>query len=155
MGIKDIFEGITSGAIGGLFSTISTAIERITLIAKGDITPEARAQLEVMKQDLERQKALAEADLERTRLSIMVAEASSQDKWTSRARPSFMYVIYILLLASLPFAGFTVYDEAAALKYVQGFQNWLNAIPSELYALFGAGYLGYAGVRTWEKVKKV
>ena len=64
-----------------------------------------------------------------------------------------MYVIYIMLLAALPFAGFTVYDESAALKYVQGFHNWLNAIPSDLYALFGAGYLGYAGLRSYEKKK--
>jgi len=151
MGIAEIFQGLTSGAINGLLGTISGAIERISLIIKGDISPEAKAELEKMKQDLESKKALAEAEIEKARLSVMVAEASSPDKWASRARPSFMYVIYILLLGSLPFAGFTVYDEAAALKYVQGFQNWLNAIPSELYALFGAGYLGYAGLRTYEK----
>ncbi len=153
MGIKEIFEGITSGAIGGLLGTIAGAIERISLIIKGDISPEAKAELEKMKQDLESKKALAEVEIEKARLSVMVAEASSPDKWTSRARPSFMYVIYILLLAALPFAGFTVYDESAALKYVQGFQNWLNAIPTELYTLFGAGYLGYAGLRSYEKKK--
>lgn len=153
MGIKEIFEGITSGAIGGLLGTIAGAIERISLIIKGDISPEAKAELEKMKQDLESKKALAEVEIEKARLSVMVAEASSPDKWTSRARPSFMYVIYIMLLASLPFAGFTVYDEASALKYVQGFHNWLNAIPTELYTLFGAGYLGYAGLRTYEKKK--
>lgn len=153
MGIKEIFEGITSGAIGGLLGTIAGAIERISLIIKGDISPEAKAELEKMKQDLESKKALAEVEIEKARLSVMVAEAASPDKWTSRARPSFMYVIYIMLLASLPFAGFTVYDESAALKYVQGFHNWLNAIPTELYTLFGAGYLGYAGLRTYEKKK--
>jgi len=153
MGIKEIFEGITSGAINGLLGTIAGAIERISLIIKGDISPEAKAELEKMKQDLESKKALAEVEIEKARLSVMVAEASSPDKWTSRARPSFMYVIYIMLLASLPFAGLTVYDEGAALKYVQGFHNWLNAIPSDLYALFGAGYLGYTGLRTWEKKK--
>ena len=153
MGIQEIFAGITSGAIGGLVGTVTGAIERITLILKGDVTPEARAELEKMKQDLESKKALAEVEIEKARLSVMVAEASSPDKWTSRARPSFMYVIYILILGSLPFAGFTVYDEGAALKYVQGFQNWLNAIPTELYTLFGAGYLGYAGLRTYEKKK--
>ena len=153
MGIQEIFAGITSGAIGGLVGTVTGAIERITLILKGDVTPEARAELEKMKQALEEKKSLAEVEIEKTRLSVMVAEASSPDKWTSRARPSFLYVMYILLLGSLPFAGFTVYNEALALKYVQGFQNWLNAIPSELYALFGAGYLGYAGLRSYEKKK--
>ena len=36
------------------------------------------------------------------RLSAVVAEANSHDPWTSRARPSFLYVIYVLLLWSLP-----------------------------------------------------
>ena len=39
---------------------------------------------------------------EENRFSAIIAEAKSEDKWTSRARPSFLYVVYVLLLASLP-----------------------------------------------------
>jgi len=70
MGIKEIFEGITSGAINGLLGTIAGAIERISLIIKGDISPEAKAELEKMKQDLESKKALAEVEIEKARLSV-------------------------------------------------------------------------------------
>jgi len=84
-------------------------------------------------------------------MTVVLAEASSQDKWTSRARPAFMYVIYILLLAALPFGVLQAFDEAIALRYVQGIHNWFNSIPSDLYALFGAGYLGYGAFRTYDK----
>lgn len=34
-----------------------------------------------------------------TQLSVILAEAKSNDKWTSRARPGFLYVIYVIILA--------------------------------------------------------
>ena len=37
-----------------------------------------------------------------TRLSAILAEAQSGDPWTSRARPAFLYVIYVLILWALP-----------------------------------------------------
>lgn len=134
--IPDIFSGL-----GSLLKSVREAIT-----GEAIVDANKKAELLLKAQELE-------AQIEQARISVMVAEAKSQDKWTSRARPAFMYVIYIMLLASLPFAGLAVYDETAALKYVQGFHNWLNAIPSDLYALFGAGYLGYAGLRTYEKRK--
>ena len=35
-------------------------------------------------------------------MSAIVAEANSSDPWTSRARPSFLYLIYVLLLFAVP-----------------------------------------------------
>ena len=35
-------------------------------------------------------------------LNAILAEAKSSDPWTSRARPSFLYVMYLLILFSLP-----------------------------------------------------
>ena len=37
-----------------------------------------------------------------TQLSAIVAEANSRDPWTSRARPSFLYVMYLMILWALP-----------------------------------------------------
>ena len=88
-----------------------------------------------------------------TRLSAILAEAQSSDPWTSRARPSFMYVIYILLLASIPMGFLFAFKPEIAMAVTDGFQGWLAAIPTELYTLFGAGYLGYAGARTVDKMK--
>ena len=88
------------------------------------------------------------------RLSAILAEAQSSDPWTSRARPSFMYVIYILILSSIPMGFLFAFYPETADAVIQGFTGWLNAIPDSLYTLFGAGYLGYAGARTVDKLKK-
>jgi len=86
-----------------------------------------------------------------TRMSAILAEANSKDPWTSRARPSFMYVIYIMILAAIPMGFLTAFRPELALAVTTGMQAWLAAIPDSLWTLFGAGYLGYAGARTIDK----
>lgn len=83
--------------------------------------------------------------------AVMLAEEQSADPWTSRARPSFLYVIYALLLFSLPMGVLFAFNPEIANGVVTGFHNWLSAIPSDLINLFGMGYLGYTGSRTLEK----
>jgi len=84
-------------------------------------------------------------------LSAILAEANSQDPWTSRARPSFLYVIYIFILFSFPLGGLYIYDGNIAVQYIAGVTLWLKAIPEPLWALFGVGYLGYAASRSYDK----
>ena len=98
-------------------------------------------------------KAAADAAISQlnAQLSVMKAEESSEDPWTSRARPSFLYVIYILILASLPMGVLFAFNPVVATAVVTGFHNWLSAIPSDLINLFGIGYLGYTGSRSVEK----
>ena len=57
----------------------------------------ARAQLELLKLEGTQEMRMIEA-----RLQAIVAEANSADPWTSRARPSFLYVMYILILTAIP-----------------------------------------------------
>ena len=90
-----------------------------------------------------------------TQLKAIVAEASSSDPWTSRARPSFLYVMYILLLASLPMGVLSAFNPAAAQGIAAGMNAYLAGLPEPLYALFGTGYLGYTAARQWGKVKGV
>ena len=87
-------------------------------------------------------------------LSAIIAEANSADPWTSRARPSFMYVIYIMILAGIPIGILSIFNPVAALAIANGCKMWLAAIPDSLWALFGAGYLGYTGMRGIEKLKE-
>ena len=87
-------------------------------------------------------------------LSAIVAEAQSADPWTSRARPTFLYVIYVMLLMGIPMGFLSAFKPDMALSIAAGMQAWLKAIPDSLYALFGAGYLGYTGARTIEKVRQ-
>lgn len=99
---------------------------------------------------LQQQQAGEFKDLE-MRFSAIVAEANSQDPWTSRARPSFMYVMYVLLLSALPMGVLFAFQPDTAQAVTDGVGRWLNALPEELWWLFGAGYLGYSGARTFEK----
>ncbi|WP_296679835.1 holin family protein [Novosphingobium sp.] len=86
------------------------------------------------------------------RLSAIVAEANSHDPWTSRARPSFLYVIYILLLWALPMGILAAFAPQRALAIASGMNAYLSGLPEPLYALFGTGYLGYTAARQWGKI---
>lgn len=89
----------------------------------------------------------------KVQLSAILEEARSNDKWTSRARPSFLYVMYIMIFAAIPIGVLSVFNPGAATQIAVGMQAWLAAIPDALYTLFGVGYLGYAGARSWDKSK--
>ncbi len=96
-----------------------------------------------------------ELDLLGTQLSAIIAEANSQDPWTSRARPSFLYVMYILLLWSIPMGLMSAAQPQMAQDIAAGMTRYLSGLPEPLYALFGTGYLGYTAARQWGKVKGV
>jgi hypothetical protein len=114
--------------------------------------PKARdaAKLELLK--LERSQEL---ELLRVQLSAIVVEAQSADPWTSRARPSFLYVMYALLLWAIPMGLLSAISVGTAEAVARGMTAYLNALPEPLYALFGTGYLGYTAARQWGKVKGV
>lgn len=108
----------------------------------------AKAQLELLKMQ-------QDGDLEgvKVQLSAIIAEAQSADPWTSRARPCFLYVVYILLLAAIPMGILTVFNPGAAEHLTLGFKAWLGAIPDSILTLFGTVMTGYVIGRSWEKVK--
>jgi hypothetical protein len=85
------------------------------------------------------------------RYSAINTEAASSDKWTSRARPSFMYVMYVMILSSIPFGVFYAINPVAAMSTAEGLKAWLAAIPDALWAMFGAGYVGYSASRSYDK----
>ncbi len=112
--------------------------------------PEARdrAKLELIKvQGTQEMQAIEK------QMAAIVAEANSADPWTSRARPSFLYVMYALLLWSIPMGLIAAVNPAMALGIARGMNAYLAGIPEELYALFGTGYLGYTAARAWGKAK--
>jgi len=88
-------------------------------------------------------------------LAAIVAEAGSRDPWTSRARPGFLYVIYVMLLWALPMGVIAAFRPEAARDIAAGMHAYLNGLPEPLYALFGTGYLGYTAARQWGKIKGV
>lgn len=75
------------------------------------------------------------------------------DLWTSRARPTFLYVMYAMILWALPMGLIAAFSPATARAMSEGISSYLKGLPEPLYALFGTGYLGYATLRQWGKVK--
>lgn len=55
-------------------------------------------------------------------LSAILAEAKSKDPWTSRARPSFLYVMYIMILAAIPMGILSVFNPVASTQIAAGLQ---------------------------------
>lgn len=118
------------------------------------IIPDPRAR-DAAKLELVKMHNSPELTLLSTQLSAIIAEAGSKDPWTSRARPSFLYVMYALLLWSIPMGLIAAVQPQMAHDIASGMTRYLNALPEPLYALFGTGYLGYTAARQWGKVKGV
>ncbi|WP_017668920.1 holin family protein [Sandarakinorhabdus sp. AAP62] len=118
------------------------------------IIPDPKAR-DAAKIELLKLQNSQELDLLSTQLSAIVAEAGSNDPWTSRARPSFLYVMYALLLWSIPMGVIAAVQPQMAQDIATGMNRYLGGLPEPLYALFGTGYLGYTAARQWGKVKGV
>ncbi|WP_324827968.1 holin family protein [Qipengyuania zhejiangensis] len=129
-----------------LIGPIASIIDKII----PDKEARARAKLELLALEGTHELKTIEA-----RLSAIIAEAQSPDPWTSRARPSFLYVMYALILLSVPMGVIAAFDPIAAQAIGEGMTRYLGALPDALYALFGTGYLGYTAARQWGKVKGV
>ena len=132
--------------IDSLIGPIASIIDKII----PDKEARANAKLELL-----RLEGTHELKANEAQLSAIVAEAQSPDPWTSRARPSFLYVMYVILLFSLPMGVIAAIAPASATAIANGINAYLGGLPEPLYALFGTGYLGYTAARQWGKVKGV
>ncbi len=133
-----------------LLSTLIGPISKIIEKIIPDKGARDRAMLELLKLE-----GSQEMEQLRIQMSAILAEAGSPDPWTSRARPSFLYVMYILLLWSLPMGLISAIRPQAAHDITSGMNAYLAGIPEPLYALFGTGYLGYTMARQWGKIRGV
>lgn len=127
---------------GGLLDFLGKILDK----AIPDPEQKAKAQALLMQQALEGDIKKFEAEI-----SIMLAEAKSTDPWTSRARPSFLYIMYLMILVCIPMGILYAITPDSAKSITDGVNAWLAAIPEALWWLFGAGYLGYTTARTVDK----
>lgn len=132
--------------IEGLIGPIAKLVDKIV----PDPDARDRAKLELLKLE-----GSQEMEAMKTRISAIVAETQSSDPWTSRARPGFLYVMYVLLLWSIPMGLIAAFRPETAQAIARGMNAYLTGIPEPLYALFGTGYLGYTAARSWGKAKGV
>lgn len=79
---------------------------------------------------------------------------SDDDAWTRRARPTFLYVMYAMILWTMPMSVVAAIDPSVAAAMTAAIAAYLGAIPEPLYTLFGTGYLGYTVARQWGKAKQ-
>ncbi|KAF1074515.1 holin family protein [Halodesulfovibrio sp. MK-HDV] len=132
--------------LGDLINLGDTLIKRIF----PDPAQQAKATSELRQ--MEQNGELAQLN---ARYSAIVAEAQSKDKWTSRARPMFLYVMYgvilLVVLGSIVGVWWPVQMKQAAANLKLMFE----AIPEPLWVLFGSGYLGYSASRSYDKKQQV
>jgi Holin of 3TMs, for gene-transfer release len=107
------------------------------------------------KMELLQLQGSQEMEALKAQLSAILAEAGSTDPWTSRARPSFLYVMYTIILWAIPMGLIAAVAPDMAKGIANGMNAYLAGIPEPLWALFGTGYLGYTAARQWGKVKGV
>ena len=95
---------------------------------------------EIAVKEAEFQNKLLDAqgkEIEIASLNIR-AEVNSGDKFTSRSRPSFIYMM--LLILGCNYIIFPIINRQVI------------EFPEPLFWLFGSCMLGYTGARTWEKI---
>lgn len=127
-----------------LISPVSALLDRII--------PD-KAQRDAAKLQLLQMQGTQEMQMLQTQLSAIVAEANASDPWTSRARPSFLYVMYIIILCAIPMGVLSAFRPDMAKAIATGMNAYLEGIPEPLYTLFGTGYLGYTAARQWGKAR--
>jgi hypothetical protein len=122
------------------------------------LDPAKKAELQAAIDENQQQIALKQLELqEKVQDSItsevasasanIRAEAATGDKYTSRARPTFLYVVYVVIAWN--------YIFLPIIQYAHHTPPAPIALPDALFWLFGSGYLGYTGARSWDKYNAV
>jgi len=114
--------------------------------------PQARAQAKLQLIQLQGSQDM---DMLNAQMAAIIAEEKSADPWTSRARPSFLYVMYLIILWAIPMGLISAVRPDTATAISNGMNAYLRGIPDAMWSLFGTGYLGYTAARQWGKVKGV
>lgn len=130
--------GLAEGVAAPLFGLIDN------LFTSDEERAEAKRRLIEMEQR-------GDLDGMKIQLSAILAEANSGDPWTSRARPSFLYLMYLVILMCVAGAIIGIWWPDHVATAASNLTNLLMAIPESLWWLFGAGYLGYTGARSMDK----
>ena len=118
------------------------------LIDSFHASPEEKAKFQALCDENQKEIQLAQISLQKEQQDAIAreveaasanirAEAQSGDKYTSRARPSFIYVVLVIL--SCNYIAFPLAGKAPL------------AFPDALFWLFGSCVLGYTGARSWDK----
>jgi hypothetical protein len=138
------------GGFGAVFKTIvgGDPIGGISkLIEEFHLSPEQKTQIQAAAAQLEERREEIEAARDQALDDIagqnIRAETESQDKYTARARPTFLYIIEGIL--------FWNFILLPSMQLATGKPPAPIVLPSDLLWLFGACVLGYTGARSLDK----
>lgn len=135
--------------MGALDSILSLGIKDlvIAVLDRIKLPPEKKAEIELAMAQNAHELARLELELAKTEAASasenIRAEALSGDAYTRRARPTFLYIVYIILIWNYILLPFVQYAGGQAPAPIQ--------LPEPLFWLFGTGYLGYVGARSFDK----
>lgn len=122
-----------------------------SLIEEFHLSPEQKAQLQAAADQLQLQREQIQAARDQALADVqgqnIRAETTSADPYVRRARPTFLYAMIAAIFYSL-----VIVPTASAFG---GHGFVALSIPDAYLQLFGVGFLGYTGARTWEKVRGV
>ena len=134
--------------MGAFLSLVQPALDSVKgIIEQFHLSPEEHVQAEQAIAD-----AAAKAQIDSQNYEVQLnsiasanvrADAQSGDKFTQRARPTFLYLMYFILLFNF-----------FALPLIQFFAGKVLApvqLPSEMWFMFSTGYLGYVCARSVDK----
>lgn len=134
-----ILDQILGGNVGQLFKDV---------VGTFRLSPEDKQKFQAAIDDNQKELALAQLNLEAKAQDELAreveaastnirADAASGDKYTSRARPSFIYIMLVIMVCNYILFPLTGKPPLA--------------FPDALFWLFGSCMLGYTGARSWEK----
>ncbi len=142
------FNNLISSGIDSIVGSVGTVLDNLFTsddekeknnIALTQITLAAAQAEKELAADLE--KAYLE-DAKDMRRQLKV-ELQSQDSYVRRARPTFNYIFYTVLIFNYIFLPIYQMISGVTVEPVQ--------LPTELWTVFGVGFIGYGYLRTVEK----
>lgn len=140
--VKSLF-GV-GGNVGDIFDKVVGAFK---------LSPEKAAEMQELKEQHAADLAKMQMDLDaRTQEAItreveaaganIRAEMATGDKYTSRARPTFLYVGNLIIFCNYLLIPLFGIHGGKPVDF-----------PEPLFWLFGSCMLGYTGARAWEKIQ--
>lgn len=115
-------------------------------VQEGRIPPDQMSELKQAMLQHEAEMARLEVEERKDARDLIRQEGASDDPWIRRARPTFLWLIYLVIFWNFIVLGTIEYWRTGAALA----QPPIN-FPDELYMLFGSAFLGYTGFRSWDK----
>lgn len=98
-----------------------------------------------------------QADLQRdlSSMELRLGAQKSEDPFVRRARPLFLYLIYVFFAVFFFAACLGAFLPERFLIFAGNIKAMFAAIPDQGWMFFSAVYLGYTGGRSWDKQTKM